>query len=109
VAVVNNFAVSSQLAQRRLKSDLVGPQILQQTLPPALTFLNDVVELCFGYAIAPASLNEYLTPDTTVAESLRHRFRQFLALPGSALINGDDWHDGYPPWLAAGWSSNFLG
>src|ERR671918_86683 len=46
VAVVNQLAVVSQFTQRSLKSDPVGPQVLQQTFPPVLAFLDDVVELC---------------------------------------------------------------
>src|SRR5262249_31755455 len=97
VAVVNHLAVVSQLAQRSLKSDPVGPQILQQTFPPVRAFLDDFVEFCFGYAIAPARLNEHLTPDTTVAKSLGHSFSQFLTFAGSTLIDCDDRHGNYPP------------
>src|SRR6266508_6034289 len=85
----------SQFAQRNLKSDPVGPQILQQTLPPTRPFVDDLIEFCFGYAIAPARLDEHLTPDTTVAKSLGHSFGQFLTFAGSALINRNDRHDSY--------------
>src|SRR5207249_5311448 len=96
MAVVNQFSVVSQFAQRSLKSDPVRPQILQQTLPPVRALLDDLVEFCFGYAIAPARLNEHLTPDTTVAKSLGHSFSQFLTFARSALIDCDDRHDSYP-------------
>src|SRR5580765_6952933 len=97
VAVVNHLAVVRQFAQRGLKCDPVGPQILQQSLPPVRAFLDDLVELCLGYGIAPARLDEHLTPDTTVAKSLGHSFGQFLTFAGSALINCDDRHDNCPP------------
>jgi len=56
-------------------------------------FLDDLVELCFRYAITPARLDEDLTPDTTVAESLGQSLGQFLTFAGSALIDCDDRHD----------------
>src|SRR5512135_2259370 len=93
MAVVNHLAVVSQFAQRSLESDPVGPQILQQTLPPVRAFFDDLVELCFRYPIAPARLDKYLAPDTTVAKSLRYSFGQFLTLAGSTLIDSDDRHD----------------
>jgi len=42
-------------------------------------------------------LNEHLTPDTTITESLGHFFSQFLTVAGSALIDCDDRHGSYPP------------
>src|ERR1700751_353491 len=97
MAVVNQLSVVSQFAQRSLKSDPVGPQILQQTLPPVRAFLDDLVEFCFRYAIAPARLDEHLAPDTTVAKIYGHRFSQFLTFARGPLIDCDDRHDGYPP------------
>src|SRR4030095_6074652 len=96
MAVVNHLAVVSQFAQRSLKCDPVGPQILQQTLPPVRALLDDVVEFCFGYAIAPARLNEHLAPDTTITKSLGHSFSQFLTFAGSALIDCDERHGSSP-------------
>src|SRR4029453_4433896 len=98
MAVVNHLAVMSQFAQRSLKSDPVGPQILQQTLPPVRAFVDDLVSFCFGDAIAPARLDEHLTPDTTVAKSLGYSFSQFLTFAGSALIDCNDLHDNLPPY-----------
>src|SRR5215467_2255672 len=95
MAVVNQLSVLGEFAQRSLESDPVGPEILQQTLPPVRAFLDDLVELCFGYAIAPARLEEHLAAHTPVAKSLRYRLGQFLTLTGSALIDCDDRHDGY--------------
>src|ERR1700752_4473102 len=97
VAVVYHLAVVRQFAQRGLKCDPVRPKILQQSLPPVRAFLDDLVELCLGYAIAPARLNEHLTPDTSIAERLGHSFGQFLTFAGSSLINCDDRHDNCPP------------
>src|SRR4029077_9861690 len=97
VAVVDHLAVVSQFTERSLKSDPVGPQILQQTFPPVRAFLDDLVEFCFGYAIAPARLSRPLRPDTTVAKSLGHSFSQFLTFAGSTLIDCDDRHGSYPP------------
>src|SRR6186997_2563931 len=96
VAVVNNLAVLSQLAQRCLKRSPVRPQILEQALPPVRPFLDHRVEFCFRYAIAPASLDEHLTPDTTIAKSLGQGFGQFLTFAGSALIDCDNRHDKPP-------------
>src|SRR5215470_18807416 len=93
VAVVNHLAVISQFAERSLEGDLVGPQIMQQALPPVRTLFDDLVEFGFGDAIAPTRLNEHLAPNAPVAESLGHGLRQFLAFAGSALIDGDDRHD----------------
>src|SRR5215468_3341032 len=93
VAVVNHFALVSQFAQRSLESDPVGPQILQQTLPPVRALFDDFVEFCFGYAIAPARLHEHLAPHTTVAKTLGHSFRQFLTFARGTLIDCDDRHD----------------
>src|SRR5262245_4576583 len=97
VAVVNQLSVVSQVAQRSLKSDPIGPQILQQPLPPVRAFFDDLVEFCFGYAITPARLNEHLAPDTTVAEILSYSLSQFLPFARSTLIDGDDRHGSYPP------------
>src|SRR5215831_5073200 len=93
VAMVNQLAVVSQFAKRSLESDPVGPQILQQTLPPVRALFYDLVEFGFGYPIAPARFHEHLSPDAMVAKTLGHSFSQFLTFARSALINCDDRHD----------------
>src|SRR4026209_1632739 len=94
VAVVNQLCVLSQFTQCRLESHPVAPQVFQQTLPPVRALLDDLVEFCLGYAIAPARLNEHLASDTSVAKGHGHGFRQTPSLAGRALIDCNDWHDG---------------
>src|SRR5262245_4206556 len=93
VAVVNHLAVISQFAERSLEGDPVGPQILQQALPPVRALFDDLVEFGFGDTIAPARFHEHLSPDAMVAKTLGHSFSQFLTFARSALINCDDRHD----------------
>src|SRR5262245_48839160 len=99
MAVVNNFAVLSQLAQRGLTCDPIRPQVLQQTLPPVRALFDDLVEFCLRYAVAPARFDEDLAADAAVAQRLSHRCRQFLAFAGRALIDGNDRHDWSLPGL----------
>ena len=93
VAVVHQFSLLSQFAERSLKNKPVGSQILQQTLPPVRAFVDDLVEFCLGYAIAPTRLNEHVTPYTSITKSRSERFRQFLTFAGRALIDCDDRHE----------------
>src|SRR5215813_9568455 len=93
VAVVNHLGVMSQFAQRSLKSDPVGPQILQQALPPVRALFDDLVKFGLGDAIASARLHKHLASDTTIAKCLGYTFSQFLTVAGSALIDCDDRHD----------------
>src|SRR5690349_10844603 len=93
VAVVNQPSVVSQFTEGCLKSNPVGPQISNQTFPPVRALIDDLTELCFGYAIAPAGLDEHLATDTTAVKSLGHSFGQFLSFGRSALVDCDDRHD----------------
>src|SRR5688572_31152410 len=99
MTVVNDLSFPGELAERRLKRDPIGTDVVQQPFPPVRALLDDLVELRLGHPVATARFDEHLAADTSVAQSLSRGFRQFLTFAGCALIDGDDRHGGYLPGL----------
>src|SRR5262245_27754905 len=88
---LNNFAESG------LESESVWLQIGQESMPPVRVSFQNVIELCFWYAVAQAGFDEDLAVNRATSQSPGHLAGQLFAIAGCTLVNRNDCHGRLPP------------